>query len=124
MTDAVSALKLAIELEKQALEKYREALPHVTHAQTRQAVERYASEKNQQIDSLHWMIMAEEGTLETEEAPAAVEEEKPKAGKCPFSGALAEMGVDITKMGDMGKTGDMSKMAEMMKEMSPDEPKS
>jgi len=45
MTDAVSALKLAIELEKQALEKYREALPHVTHAQTRQAVERYASEK-------------------------------------------------------------------------------
>ncbi|HJO00425.1 MAG TPA: hypothetical protein QGF86_06130 [Nitrospinaceae bacterium] len=123
MSDAVDALKLAIELEKQALERYREALPHVTHAQTRQAVEKYATEKNQQIDSLHWMIMAEEGTLETEDAPA-VEEEKPKAGKCPFSGALAEMGVDITKMGDMSNMGDMSKMGEMMKGMSPDEPES
>ena len=119
MSNAVDALKLAIEHEKQALEKYREALPHVTHEQTRQAVEKLASEKNQQIDSLHWMIMAEAGQLEMEEAPAgeapAVEEEKPKAGKCPFSGALAEMGVDITKMGDMGN------MAEMMKGMSPDD---
>lgn len=113
MSDAVEALKQAIELEKQALEKYREALPHVTHAQTREAVEKYTSEKNQQIDSLHWMIMAEAGQLETEDAPqetaAAEEGEKTKAGKCPFSGALSEMGIDINKMGDM---------SEMMKGMS------
>ena len=46
------------------------------------------------------------------------EEGTPKAGKCPFTAPLAEMGVDITKMGDM------SNMAEMMKGMSKDENKS
>jgi hypothetical protein len=117
MSNAVDALNLAIELEKQALQKYKEAIPHVTNEQTRKAVEKYASEKNQQIDSLHWMIMAEAGSLETEDTPAA-EEGTPKAGKCPFSGQLAEMGIDINKMGDMGN------MAEMMKGMSKDETKS
>ena len=117
MAHAVDTLKSAIELEKQALEKYREAIPHVTNDQTRKAVEKYASEKNQQIVSLHWMIMAEAGQLETEEAPVA-EEGTPKAGKCPFSGQLAEMGMDINKMGDM------SNMGEMMKGMSKEEPKS
>ncbi len=116
MSNAVDALNLAIELEKQALQKYKEAIPHVTNEQTRKAVEKYASEKNQQIDSLHWMIMAEAGQLETDEAPAA-EEGTPKAGKCPFSGQLAEMGIDTNKMGDMGN------MAEMMKGMSKDESK-
>ena len=117
MSHAVDTLKLAIDFEKRALEKYKEAIPHVTNEQTRKAVEKYASEKNEQIDSLHWMIMAEAGQLETEEAPAT-EEGAPKAGKCPFSGQLAEMGVDISKMGDM------SKMADMMKGMPKDETKS
>ena len=117
MSNAVDTLRLAIELEKQALEKYRAAIPNLNNEQTRQAVEKYASEKNQQIDSLHWMVMAEAGQLETEDAPVA-EEGTPKAGKCPFSGQLAEMGVDISKMGDMGN------MAEMMKGMPKDEPKS
>lgn len=117
MVNAVDVLRLAIDLEKQALGKYREAIPHVNNEQTRKAVEKYASEKNQQIDSLHWMIMAEAGQLETEEA-SVPEEGKPKAGKCPFSGALAEMGMDINKMGDMGN------MSEMMKGMSHDKPKS
>ena len=117
MSHAVDMLKLAVDFEKQALEKYKEAIPHVTNEQTRKAVEKYDSEKNDQIDSLHWMIMAEAGQLETEEAPAA-EEGAPKAGKCPFTAPLAEMGIDITKMGDM------SNMADMMKGMSKDETKS
>ena len=117
MSHAVEALKLAADFEKQALEKYKEAIPHVTNEQTRKAVEKYAADKNEQIDSLHWMIMAEAGQLETEEAPAA-EEGTPKAGKCPFTAPLADMGIDITKMGDM------SNMADMMKGMSKDETKS
>ena len=64
MSHAVDALKLAVDFEKQALEKYKEAIPHVTNEQTRKAVEKYASEKNEQIDSLHWMIMAEAGQWE------------------------------------------------------------
>lgn len=118
MANPVEALKQAIELEKQALEKYREALSQVTHGQTREAIEKYAAEKNQQIDSLHWMILAEAGQLETEETPQetpAAEGEQPKSGKCPFSGALAEMGIDINKMGDM---------SEMMKGMSHGDTKS
>ena len=47
MSNAVDALKLAVELEKQALKKYKEAIPHITKEQTRQAIEKYVSEKNQ-----------------------------------------------------------------------------
>ena len=46
MSHAVDALKLAVDFEKRALEKYKEAIPHVTNEQTRKAVEKYASEKN------------------------------------------------------------------------------
>ena len=88
MSNAVNALKLAVEFEKQALEKYNEAIPHVTNKQTREAVEKYASEKNEQIDSLHWMIMAEAGQLETEEAPVA--EEAPAAETAPEEKPAAE----------------------------------
>ena len=43
MSHAVDALKLAVDFEKQALEKYKEAIPHVTNEQMRKAVEKYAS---------------------------------------------------------------------------------
>ena len=46
MSHAVDALKSAVDFEKQALEKYKEAIPHVANEQTRKAVEKYASEKN------------------------------------------------------------------------------
>ena len=61
------------------------------------------------------VIMAEAGEIETEKPAPAVEGEEPASGasKCPFSGALADMGIDITKMSKeeaMGKMGDMSKI--------------
>ncbi|PIQ97553.1 MAG: hypothetical protein COV67_03605 [Nitrospinae bacterium CG11_big_fil_rev_8_21_14_0_20_56_8] len=114
MSDAIAALKDAIEFEKKALEKYKEALSQIEHKETRDAIEKMAQDKNQQIDSLHWMVMAESGALEPEET---AQEEKPKtsAGKCPFSGQFAAMGLDMSKMGDM--MGDPSKMAEMMEKM-------
>lgn len=114
MSHAAEALRKAIEHEKLALERYREAINACDHDQTRAALKKIADEKNQQIDSLHWMIMAEAGQLDTE-ATAETAEEAPKSGasKCPFSGALAEMGIDITKMSKeeaMAKMGDMSKI--------------
>ena len=118
MSHAVNALKLAVDFEKQALEKYKEAIPHVTNEQTRKAVEKYASEKNEQIDSLHWMIMAEAGQLETWDIPPVAQEGTHKGRKYTFSGQLEEMGVDISKMDDMSNMGDM------MKGMSKDETKS
>ena len=39
MSHAVDMLKLAVDFEKQALEKYKAAIPHVTNEQTRKAVE-------------------------------------------------------------------------------------
>ncbi len=114
MSHAAEALRKAIEHEKLALERYREAINACDHDQTRAALKKIADEKNQQIDSLHWMIMAEAGQLDTEAAAeAAAEAPKSGASKCPFSGALAEMGIDITKMSKeeaMAKMGDMSKI--------------
>jgi rubrerythrin len=119
MSAAADALKKAIEHEKLALERYKEAINCSTHDETRETLKKIASEKNQQIDSLSWMVLAEAGQLEEGAATETQEAEAPKsnASKCPFSGALKEMGVDITKMGEMSP--DM--MEKMMGGMSREE---
>ena len=127
MSHAAEALKKAIEHEKLALERYKEAINSCTHEETRGTLKKIAADKNQQIDSLHWMVMAEAGQLDTEKASEEGQEEAPKssASKCPFSGALAEMGIDITKMSKeeaMSKMGDMGKM--MGFDMTEEKPKS
>ena len=58
---------------------------------------------------------AEAGKIETEKPTKQAEGEEAESGasKCPFSGALADMGIDITKMSKeeaMEKMGDMSKI--------------
>jgi len=87
----------------------------VKHPETKESLEKITADKAQTIESMHWVIMAEAGEIETEKPAPAVEGEEPKSGasKCPFSGALAEMGIDITKMSKeeaMEKMGDMSKI--------------
>jgi len=117
MSAAAEALKKAIEHEKLALERYKEAINCSTHDETRETLKKIATEKNQQIDSLHWMILAEAGQLE--EGAETQESEAPKssASKCPFAGALKDMGVDITKMGEMSPEN----MEKMMGGMSREE---
>ena len=115
MSNSAAVLKEAVEFEKKALEKYEEAAALVKHPETKESIEKIASEKKQTIESMHWIIMAEAGEIETEKPAPAAEGEEPTSGasKCPFSGALAEMGIDITKMSKeeaMGKMGDMSKL--------------
>ena len=114
MSNSAAALKEAVEFEKKALEKYQEAAAMVNHQETKDTLQKLTTEKQQTIESMHWIIMAEAGKIETEQ-PATQAEEEPKSGasKCPFSGALADMGIDITKMSKeeaMEKMGDMSKM--------------
>lgn len=131
MSAAAEALKKAMEHEKLALERYKEAINCSTHDETRETLKKIATEKNQQIDSLHWMVLAEAGQLDAEAGTEPQEAEAPKssASKCPFSGALKEMGVDITKMGEMSKE-DMEKMMggmsreEMAKMMGLEKPES
>ena len=113
MSNSAAALKEAVEFEKKALEKYQEATALVKHEETKETLQKMTTEKQQTIESMHWIIMAEAGKIETEKPAAEGEEAKSGASKCPFSGALAEMGIDITKMSKeeaMEKMGDMSKM--------------
>ncbi len=130
MSSAADALRKAVEYEKKALENYQEALAQTKFQETRETLEKIAKERTHEIDSLSWMIMAEAGELEAESTPedtkTETEAEAKPASKCPFSGALAEMGIDISKMGDMAD-GDFSKMKDMAKMMgmeSPDSPDS
>ncbi len=110
MSAAAEALRKAIEHEKLALERYKEAINCSSNEETRKSLKEIASNKTQTIDSLHWMALAEAGQLDTDAAAETKEETtQSSASKCPFSGALKEMGVDITKMGEMSKE-DMNKM--------------
>jgi len=92
MPTALEALKEAVEFERSALEQYKIAMDQTQHDETKEALKGYIEDKQQKIDTLSWFVMAETGTLETSEEP-------PKAAsKCPFSGQLAEMGIDISQM--------------------------
>ena len=93
MATALEALKQAVEFERSALEQYQIAMGETQHDETKEALKGYIEDKQQKIDTLSWFVMAETGTLEKEEAP-----EKTGASKCPFSGQLAEMGIDISQM--------------------------
>ena len=115
MSSSAAALREAVEFEKKALEKYTEAASLVKHPETKASIEKITSDKKETIESMHWIIMAEAGEIETEKPAPTAEGEEPASGasKCPFSGALAEMGIDITKMSKeeaMEKMGDMSKI--------------
>ena len=115
MPNSAATLKEAVEFEKKALEKYQEAAAIVEHPETKETLQKLTTEKQQTIESMHWIIMAEAGKIETEKPAQQAEGEEAKSGasKCPFSGALADMGIDITKMSKeeaMEKMGDMSKI--------------
>ncbi len=99
MPSATEALKSAIEFERQALEQYKIAMDNTLQEQTKGELEKCISDKEQKIDTLSWMIMAEAGNLETSEEKPQNGAEKLASGKCPFSGELAKMGIDIDKMG-------------------------
>jgi len=98
MSISIDALKKAIELEKASLDHYQEAIKNTDHKESVETLEKIAADKNQQIDALHWLIMAESGNLEkTESAPEENGAQKLSSGKCPFSrGELEKMGFDMT----------------------------
>ncbi len=103
MSSSIEALKHAVQLEEQALDQYIIAMDNAVHAETKETLKEYADDKQQKIDTLSWMIMAESGDLEKEEKAPETGGEKLAAGKCPFSkGELKEMGFDASQftMGD------------------------
>ncbi|MFQ5715659.1 MAG: hypothetical protein ACE5GQ_01000 [Nitrospinales bacterium] len=107
MSVSVDALKIAVEFEKMVRDKYQEAVDHAVHDATKESLKKYIADKDQQIDSLHWIIMAEAGKLETtEEPPPEAPKEAPvetgatrlAQGKCPFSREeLSKMGFPLSE---------------------------
>ncbi|PIQ99772.1 MAG: hypothetical protein COV66_09170 [Nitrospinae bacterium CG11_big_fil_rev_8_21_14_0_20_45_15] len=121
MSNIIKALKAGIELEKKALEQYKEAIPNIENSEMRETIEKIVSDKNQQIDTLHWIIVAESGQLETTDTKEESAPE-PAKGKCPFTGQFAAMGIDMSKMGEI--MADPEKRAEIMGQMGGDMPAS
>ncbi|NIQ03417.1 MAG: hypothetical protein GWM98_26120 [Nitrospinaceae bacterium] len=98
MSTAIHALKQAIELEQQALDQYIIALDSAVHEETKQTLKEYADDKQQKIDALSFLIMAENGQLEKTESEPMTGGQKLAAGKCPFSKKeLSDMGFDMSK---------------------------
>lgn len=98
MPSSIDALKQAVELEQQALDQYIIAMDNAVHAETKKTLEEYADDKQQKIDTLSWMIMAESGDIEKEQVAPQTGGEKLAAGKCPFSKKeLSSMGFDMSK---------------------------
>ncbi len=103
MSTSIDALKQAIEFEQQALDQYIIAMDNATHEETRTTLKEYADDKQQKIDTLSWMVMAESGDIETDKPAPQTGGEKLAAGKCPFSRSdLEGMGFDMSQstMGD------------------------
>ena len=120
MSNIIKALKAGIELEKKALEHYKEAIPNIENSEMRETIEKIVSDKNQQIDTLHWIIVAESGQLEIDTKKESAPE--PAKGKCPFTSQFAAMGIDMSKMGEL--MADPEKRAEIMGQMGGDMPAS
>ena len=98
MTSSIEALKQAVELEQQALDLYIIAMDNAVHEETRKTLKEYADDKQQKIDTLSWMVMAESGEIEKDESAPQTGGEKLAAGKCPFSrGDLEGMGFDMSQ---------------------------
>jgi len=101
MSISIDALKVAVELEKMIRGKYQDAIDHAVHDETRNTLKKFIADKDQQIDSLHWIIMAEAGKLEKTDAPSEPPAQENgatrlAAGKCPFSSAeLTQMGFPV-----------------------------
>ena len=98
MPSSIEALKQAVELEQQALDLYIIAMDNAVHEETRKTLKEYADDKQQKIDTLSWMVMAESGEIEKDESAPQTGGEKLAAGKCPFSrGDLEGMGFDMSE---------------------------
>ncbi len=106
MSFTQDALKEAVELQKQAMEKYKAAANSADNEDAKNEIKKIIETNNAQLETAQWILMAEENGYEGEEE-AAPENGATKlaAGKCPFSGQFKEMGIDMENF-DMSKFKD------------------
>ena len=99
MSDSKELLKMVMEFEDIALNKMQEAMEKVGHQDTKNALKEMITAKSQNIDALHWLIMAESGKIEMSAQTETQENGATRLakGKCPFSASeLNKMGFNVT----------------------------
>ena len=99
MSQSIEFLKSALELEDVTRNKLNEAIEFAVHADTKQAIQKMLETKNENIDAIQWLIMAESGKLELPSDQSSLETGATRLakGKCPFSAAeLNKMGFNVT----------------------------
>ena len=99
MFQSIDLLKSALELEDVIREKLNEAMNKAIHSDTKDAIRKMLDTKQENIDAIHWLIVAESNKLE----PAQEKQEPVNGasqlakGKCPFSAMeLNKMGFNVT----------------------------
>ena len=99
MSESIDLLKSALEMEDITREKLNDAMSAAVHADTKEAIRKMIDGKNENIDAIQWLIMAEANKLDlapdkAEPVNGATQLAK---GKCPFSAMeLNKMGFNVT----------------------------
>ena len=99
MSQSIDLLKSALELEDLVREKLHDVMKNAIHTDTKEAVQKMLDSKQENIDAIQWLIMAEANKLEiapekSEPVNGATQLAK---GKCPFSAMeLNKMGFNVT----------------------------
>ena len=99
MSQSIDLLKSALELEDITREKLSDAMSNAVHADTKEAIRKMLDTKQENIDAIQWLIMAEANKLDlAPEKPEPVNGATQLAkGKCPFSAMeLNKMGFNVT----------------------------
>lgn len=100
MSQSIELLKEALELEDILREKLESAKKAAIHADSREALNGMLNTKRENMEALHWLIMAESGKLELPTQPEPQIETgatRLAKGKCPFSAMeLNKMGFNVT----------------------------
>ena len=100
MIQSIELLKSALELEDLTLNKLKETLEFAVHSDTKEAIGKLVETKQENIDAIQWLIMAEAGKLElvSETPPSENGATRLAKGKCPFSASeLNKMGFNVTE---------------------------
>ncbi|MBL10076.1 MAG: hypothetical protein CL402_06105 [Acidiferrobacteraceae bacterium] len=99
MSQSIDHLKSALELEDVIREKLNHAMSKAVHDDTKEALRKMIDTKQENIDAIQWLIMAEANKLDIvsekkEQTNGATQLAK---GKCPFSAMeLNKMGFNVT----------------------------
>ena len=99
MAQSIELLRSALEFEDLTRDKLNEVLDFAVHEDTKAAIRKILETKQENIDAIQWLIMAEAGKVELKHEESTVDNGATRLakGKCPFSATeLNKMGFNVT----------------------------